>query len=78
MSISEKLTMIFRRFAEGDMKESEAYDMALTMGIKGKGGKLITFGRFDDILRSPVDAGYIESEKLLGPGEIVKAKFEVL
>lgn len=78
MSISEKLTMIFRRFAEGDMKESEAYDMALTMGIKGKGGNLITFGRFDDILRSPVYAGYIESEKLLGPGEIVKAKFDGL
>lgn len=78
LSISEKLAKIFRCFAEGNMSESEAYDMALSMGIKGKNGKPITFGRFDDILRSPVYAGYNESEALLGKGVMVKAKFDGL
>ncbi len=78
LSISEKLAKIFRCFAEGNMSESEAYDMALSIGIKGKNGKPITFGRFDDILRSPVYAGYNESEALLGKGVTVKAKFDGL
>lgn len=78
MSISEKLTLIFIRLAKGDIGEAEAYKMAMAMNIKGKSGAPISFGRFGDILRSPVYSGYIESKKLLGEGEIVKAKFDGL
>ena len=78
LSISEKLTKIFTRFAKGDISEMEAYGIAVEMNIRGKNGKIITFGRFDDILRSPVYCGYIESEKLLGKGKIVKAQFDGL
>lgn len=78
MSISEKLTKVLNRFAEGDLTESEAHKMALTLKVNGKNGQPITFSRFDDLLRSPVYAGYIESEKLLGKGIIVKAQFDGL
>lgn len=77
MSISEKLIKVFLRFSEGDISEAQAHRMALDLGIKGLRGKPITFSRFDDVLRSPVYAGYNNSEALLD-GEMVKLKFDGL
>ena len=77
ISISEKLTKVFLRFAEGDISEAQAHRMALELGVNGIKGKPITFSRFDDILRSPVYAGYNNSKALLD-GEMVKLKFDGL
>ena len=76
-NLAKNLTKVMIRFSNGDITEAEAHTMALKLGITGAHGAPLTFSRFDAIMRSPVYAGYNNSQKLLD-GEMVKLKFDGL
>ena len=76
-NLAKNLAEVMNRFSEGDITETQAYKMALDLGIAGAKGIPLKFSRFDNILRSPVYAGYNNSDALLG-GEMVKLKFDGL
>lgn len=76
-NLAKNIAEVMTRFSAGDMTETQAHELALSLGITGAQGAPLTFSRFDVIMRSPVYAGYNNSKKLLG-GEMTKLKFEGL
>ena len=72
--ISEKVSFLLERFAEGDISVADAWRLAQKEGIKGRTGKLIPFDTFCRMLRNPAYAGYICSERLTN-NELIKMPY---
>ena len=76
MSIAQKVAKVLIKFAETDITETEAHEMAVKLGLKAKDGRPLPFNSLHHMLEHPVYAGYSKPGK--ANAESIKLKFDGL
>lgn len=83
LSVADKVAKVLVAFADTDISETDAHEMAMKIGLKAKNGKSLHFNSLHHMLEHPVYAGYSQPGKLLSesiklrfPGLITKEQYD--